>query len=76
MSTIYTVRIIHIEDIRSWAKIGLVFDALKTEHHNSLEDRKIFLGIAPDHGWIYEEEGEVLSETTGKTVVMKIDLPG
>jgi hypothetical protein len=74
---IYTVRIIKCENPDSWAadKIGLVFDALKIDHHNSLEDRMIFLGVKPEHGWIYEEEGKVLSATNGEMFVSKIDPP-
>ncbi len=77
MSTIYTVRIIKCDNPDSWAanKISLVFDALKVEHHNSLEKRMIFLGVKPEHGWIYEDEGRVISETTGRTVVMKVNPP-
>lgn len=61
----------------SWAvdKIGLVFDALKIKHHNSLEDRMIFLGVKPEHGWIYEEEMKVIAETKGRMVKMMINPP-
>lgn len=75
--TTYTVQIIKCDNPNSWAadKIGLVFDALKVEHHNSLEDRMIFLGVKPEHGWIYEEEGEVLTETTGEAVRVMFNPP-
>lgn len=77
MPTIYTVQIIKCDNPNSWAadEIGLVFDALKVEHHNSLEDRMIFLGVKPEHGWIYEDEGRVIGKTTGRTVVMKVNPP-
>lgn len=68
MSTIYTVKIIHVENPLSWAanQIGLIFDALKIKHHNSLEDRRIFLGTAPSHGWIYEAEAEIFPKRRAK----------
>lgn len=78
MSTVYAVRIIKCDNPSSWAadKIGLIFDALKVGHHNSLEKRMIFLGVEPEHGWIYEDEGEILSwKAENEMFVSKIDPP-
>ena len=58
----YLVRIRSCENKQAWCakKIGLIFWAHYWDHHVHYEKRKIYIGIRPEHGWIFEDEVTLL----------------